>query len=73
MAAKVLNSIQNDAGDHCVDVFQREDGSFGFEEYRRDAEDARWFSLQRYAGSTFASAESALAKARAVVPWLVKN
>lgn len=71
MAAKVLKSIENDSGDHCVDVFQRDDGSFGFEEYRRDPEDGRgWFPLQRFGSQTFVSEESALAKARALIAWL---
>ena len=71
MAAKVLNSIQNEAGDHCVDVFQRDDGSFGFEEYRRDPEDDRgWFPLQRYSRQVFDSEASALATAKATVVWL---
>ena len=71
VAAKVLNSIQNDAGDHCVDIFRRDDGSFGFEECRRDAEDGRgWFSLRRYSGLVFDSEASALAKAKTTVAWL---
>jgi hypothetical protein len=36
----VLESIENDAHDRCVDLFLRPDGSFGFEEFRRDVEDA---------------------------------
>ena len=71
MAAKVLNSIQNDAGDYCVDIFRRVDNSFGFEEYRRDPEDGRgWFSLHRYAGLVFDTEADALAEARATVAWL---
>lgn len=66
--------MQNDAGDHCVDVFQRDDGTFGFEEYRRDPEDGRgWFPLQRYSSLVFESEEAALARAGMTVAWLVKN
>ena len=36
----VVASIENPQHDRCVDVFTRPDGSFGFEEFRRDAEDA---------------------------------
>jgi len=28
--------------DRCVDVFARPDGTFGFEEFRRDPEDMGW-------------------------------
>ena len=49
VALKVITVLANDAGDHCVDVFIRADGNFGFEEYRRDPEDGRgWFPLNRY-------------------------
>ena len=70
MGDKVLASLENPHGDHCVDIFMRADGSFGFEEYRRDAEDGRWFCLHRYSGQVFTSEEDAVAQARAQVPWL---
>jgi hypothetical protein len=69
---KVLTSLGNSAGDHCVDVFVRADGTFGFEEYRRDPEDARgWFSLHRYSHQVFATAEDALAQAKSRVAWMI--
>jgi hypothetical protein len=68
---KVLQSVENSAGDHCVDVFERADGTFGFEEYRRDPEDAGgWFPLHRYSNRVFATAEEALAQARTKVEWM---
>jgi len=35
----VLDSHQTDEGNRCVDIFSRPDGTFGFEEFRRDPED----------------------------------
>jgi len=35
----VLASLEAEGGERCVDVFKRPDGTFGFEEYRRDSED----------------------------------
>ena len=70
MGNKVLASLENPHGDYCVDIFAREDGSFGFEEYRRDPEDGRWRSLNRYSGLVFDSERDAAAKARKQVPWL---
>jgi hypothetical protein len=68
---KALRSLQNLAGDLCVDLFVRDDGSFGYEECRRDVEDPRgWFSLRRYAHQVFESEASALAHARSTVAWL---
>jgi hypothetical protein len=49
----------------------RADGTFGFEEYRRDAEDLRgWFSLHRYSSRVFTCEDDALAQARAAVGWM---
>ena len=36
----VVDSIENFERDRCVDIFRRPDGSYGFEEFRRDPEDA---------------------------------
>jgi len=69
---KVLASLENSAGDHCVDIFARADGTFGFEEYRRDPEDVSgWFSLHRYSHQVFSTAEDALAQAKSRVEWMI--
>lgn len=70
MANKVLASLENPYGDYCVDIFCRDDGSFGFEEYRRDPEDGRWRSLSRYSSQVFGSQSEATAQANAHVQWL---
>lgn len=68
---KVVRSI-NLAGEHvCVDIFIRPDGSFGFDEFRREPEDTRgWFSIGHYGDREFATAEAALFAARKTVQWL---
>lgn len=71
MKQRVLESIETDAGARCVDIFVRVDGTYGFEEYRRDAEDARgWFPVGHYAGAIFGSADDARAAARVRIAWL---
>ena len=68
---RVLRSIETDSGDRCVDIFVRPDGSFGFEEYRRDSEDLRgWFPIGGYSGTVYSTEIAALDAARAAVPWL---
>ena len=67
----VLASIENDQHDRCVDLFRRPEGSFGFEEFRRDPEDAgAWTPVRFYAGRNFATREEALAAAKRAVVWL---
>ena len=67
----VMESIENPQHDRCVDVFRRPDGSFGFEEFRRDAEDAgAWTPVSYFSGLCYASKAEALAEAARGVAWL---
>ncbi len=70
---KVAASFNSPAGDHCVDIFVRDDGTYGYEEYRRDPEDLRgWFPLHRYSSQVFATDRDALAQAKATVAWMAE-
>jgi hypothetical protein len=67
----VLASLETDGGERCVDIFQRPDGTFGFEAYRRDSEDTSgWFRTGSFGERTFPSEADARAAAMAAVPWL---
>src|SRR5262245_14104807 len=67
----VFDSIENGDHDRCVDLFGRPDGSFGFEEFRRDVEDAGlWTPVAYYSGAAYASKDAALAAAANAVVWL---
>lgn len=70
-ANTILRSINLDGETVCVDIFARPDGSFGFDEYRRDPEDGRgWFSIGDHGTQAFDSADAALRAARQAVAWL---
>ena len=67
----VFDSIENAEHDRCVDLFRRPDGSFGFEEFRRDVEDAgAWTPVAYYSWAAYDSTEVALAAALVAVAWL---
>lgn len=67
----MLASLENDTHDRCVDLFLRPDGTYGFEEFRRDPEDAgAWTPVRFFAGRVFAKREEALAAAKQAVEWL---
>ena len=71
---RVVHSVNSDDGRRCVDVFRRPDGTYGFEEYRRDPEDpSGWGGAAGYAGLRFADRDAALHAARAAVPWLAPS
>jgi hypothetical protein len=68
---KVLASPSTTSVDRCVDIFLRPDGTFGFEEFRRDPEDrGAWTPVAYFSGQEYASEREALVAARARVPWL---
>ena len=67
----VMDSIENRQHDRCVDIFMRQDGSFGFEEFRRDVEDAgAWTPVSYFSGLRHASKAEALTEAVRRVAWL---
>jgi hypothetical protein len=67
----VFISIENFEHNRCVDLFSRPDGSYGFEEFRRDVEDrGEWTPVQYYSASVYTSKEATLAAAMQSVAWL---
>jgi hypothetical protein len=70
----VFVSVENFDNDRCVDFFSRPDGTYGFEEFRRDVEDAgAWTPVQFYSGLAYASSGAALGAAERAVPWLAET
>ena len=71
MSSVVLTSIETFEGDRCVDIFEREDGTFGFEEFRRDPETALgWFKTGNFGQKIFLNEATAVEGARQSVKWL---
>ena len=71
MRSTVLASLETQDGTQCVDFFLREDGTYGFEQYRGEYDGApRWQSLGKYAHLSFSSGQEALSVAKQHVSWL---
>jgi hypothetical protein len=67
----VLQSLETDDGLRCVDLFRRPDGTFGYEEFRRDPEDCGvWTPVSFASGLRYPSLENARSAAAAAVKWL---
>jgi len=70
----VFTSLENFEGSRCVDLFLRPDGTYGFEEFRRDPEDAgEWTAVRYFSGAVYDSEAAALAAGIAAVPWLAEK
>lgn len=67
----VTESLTNAGADRCVDVFSRPDGTFGFEEFRRDPEDmGAWTPIRCFSARLYSSEDEARDAAMASVGWL---
>lgn len=70
-AHRVLDSIESEDRSRCVDLFERPDLSWGFEEWRHEPEDpGNWWRVGNHAGMQFANRNFALAEALRRVVWL---
>ena len=66
-----MGSFENDMEDRCVDFVIRNDGTVGFEEYRRDHEEGgRWSKVGQFSGTRFSSLDEAKVSAKYLVTWL---
>ena len=67
----VVDSVSSEDNQYCVDFFKRDDGTFGFEEYRRDVEDYnQWFVIGRFDTLFFTTKKDAVKAALKHVMWL---
>ena len=67
MSGKVVQTIWNADKTQRVDIFQRTDGSFGFEESHYGVDEQSWVSCGRYSESFTDTSEAAIREARARV------
>jgi hypothetical protein len=69
MASGVIATLHNKDADRAVKIIKRSDGTFGFNEFRRDPEDAGgWTLVRENPQGIYATQEQATAAARA--GWL---
>ena len=67
----VLESLETGDGLRCIDLFRRPDGSFGYEEFRRDPEDrGLWTPMRFTSGLSYGTIEQARTAARTSAAWL---
>jgi hypothetical protein len=70
----VVASLETDNGLRCVDIVKRPDGSYFWDEWRRDPEDpSGWHSASRRSVGQFETEESARRDAAHIVEWLARD
>lgn len=71
MAYNVVTTVHNRDADRCVKIIRQPDGTFGFQEFRREPEDAgRWTLVSEGARGVHATQVQAVAAAEDDVAWL---
>ena len=67
----IIRSINNSDKSLCVDIFKRDDKTYGFEEYRRDKETYEgWYKVNMYEQNIYQTEKEAFADACKYVYWL---
>ena len=67
----VIYSVNNFDETKCIDLFQRKDKSFGYQEYRRDKETYEgWYKVASYEDMIFLTKEEAYNSACKNIGWL---
>ena len=72
MNGQIVESIFNADRTRRVDIFERADGTFGFEELKFGEEEQGWFPSGCYTVSFTGSVGDALREARGRVRWLAE-
>lgn len=67
----VVKSHETPERDRCLDVVSRPDGTWGFEEFRKDPEDmGAWTPIRDFSGHEYPTESEAVVAAKLAVPWL---
>ena len=69
MKVKVIRSYNNEDESICVDIFVRPDNTWGFEQYRRDFEEGRWFPISDYRSTIYPDESTARKEAAKEISW----
>ena len=71
-ALTVVSTLDDEAGDHCVDIVKTADGQFSYVEYARDADDPdAWHPREGADAPLFATEYVAYIAATKACPWLL--
>ena len=71
MPRKVLTSFEDDGRINCVDIFVRQDGTFGFDAFRADLDvGVGWRSTGMLSHHIFATGEEALREVQKRFSWV---
>ena len=73
MTGSVVHCIWDEEKTRRVDIYQRDEGNFGFEDLSYDSEEDAWIPKAGYSESFTESLEAAIREARARVSWLSKE
>ena len=67
----VIFSVNNDEGNLCLDIFIRENKTFGFEEFREDPENIDgWYKIGNYGDKIYFNQKEAYENACKKITWL---
>ena len=66
----IKETFTNSDGTRKVEIFQRENQTFGFEEFEFGSEENSWYPIGRYSLAIINSLDNAIREAESRVSWL---
>ena len=73
MDEQIEKTIERADGIRKVEIFQRENKTFGFRELQFDLEENSWYPIGRYSLAIIDSFDNAIREAEGRVPWLTNS
>ena len=73
MSSEIVRTIRSKDGMRKVDIFRRENGTFGFSDMEYGEDEGLWFPEEKYSTAFFDSEETALKEVRTRVGWLARE
>ena len=67
---KVVRTIESTDGKRRLEIYRRDNGTYGFEDMKYGDVEGSWFPAGRYSMGIFATEEDALTDAKGRVKWL---
>jgi len=73
MVFEIVRTIKSKDGKRKVDIFRRENGTFGFSDMEFGEDEGFWFPAGKYSTAIFNSEETALKEVQSRVIWLARE
>jgi len=73
MSIEIVRTFTNPAKTRKLNIFRRDNGSYGFEDMKYGEEESAWSPVGRYSVAVFDTEEMAIRESKSRVSWVAKE